>query len=461
MPDRERFTATAGTCTPREPGRHPFLLAGFAFAIMADPVSSVAYAIEAALRALHGDLRLLLPTSVLVIAVIALVVVNYHQIVGRYPNGGGAAAAAGEAFGEGWAFLPIGALIVDYVLTIGISCAAAAAAVIAYLPALAPLRVPIGLGLVVVVGGLSWFGALGRAVFAVMTVGFVALALLVLGFGAFAAPRPEGTASTVAPHTPVLAVVLAFPAAMALATGVEAPSSAIAQLGQLGDAGRRRFGRATLWTTIGIVGVLTIGFAAEAHRLQIGVPPPHSTQIAELARVAAPPPVFVAFQATTALLLLAAAGSSYQAGPGLLKALSRARLPGGRGVGILPAGLGRTNRWYTPFHGVLLFMILALVVTAAGGAQDQRLVLFYAVSVFVSFLAGLSAIALFSHRERRRVAFVVNAVAAAVVAFTLVVNVARGAPVVSLVATMLIAAVLHHRWVRAGRPRGVQHATAD
>ena len=32
----------------------PVLLIAFAFAVMADPVSSVAYAIEAALRALHG-----------------------------------------------------------------------------------------------------------------------------------------------------------------------------------------------------------------------------------------------------------------------------------------------------------------------------------------------------------------------------------------------------------------------
>ena len=34
-------------------------------------------------------------------------------------------AATGAAFGEGWAFLPLGALIVDFVLTIAISGAAA------------------------------------------------------------------------------------------------------------------------------------------------------------------------------------------------------------------------------------------------------------------------------------------------------------------------------------------------
>ena len=47
------------------------LLVAFAFAVMADPVSSVAYAIEAALRALHGNLGLLLPAMGLVMAIIA------------------------------------------------------------------------------------------------------------------------------------------------------------------------------------------------------------------------------------------------------------------------------------------------------------------------------------------------------------------------------------------------------
>jgi formylmethanofuran:tetrahydromethanopterin formyltransferase len=43
------------------------LLFGFAFAVMADPVSSVAYAIEAALRALNGDRGLLTATMGLVV----------------------------------------------------------------------------------------------------------------------------------------------------------------------------------------------------------------------------------------------------------------------------------------------------------------------------------------------------------------------------------------------------------
>jgi hypothetical protein len=69
------------------------LLLAFAFAVMADPVSSVAYAIEAALRELQGNLGLLLPAMALVVAIIALVITNYHQLVARFPEGGGAAAS--------------------------------------------------------------------------------------------------------------------------------------------------------------------------------------------------------------------------------------------------------------------------------------------------------------------------------------------------------------------------------
>nr|WP_307857527.1 amino acid permease [Paenarthrobacter sp. DKR-5] len=437
------------------------LLLGFAFAVMADPVSSVAYAIEAALRALNGDLALLVPTMVLVVAIIALVILNYRQLVARYPQGGGASAAVGEAFGDGWSFLPIGALVVDFVLTIAISVSAGASALIAYFPALAPWRLLLALGLVLVVGGLTWFGHLGRLVFAAMTVAFIAVSAMVLIYGLGATPHTVGTVTGTPSHQAVIAVVLAFPVAMALATGVEAPSSAIAQLGQLDNDGRSRFGKVTLWLTLGIVGTITLGLTMEAAHLQVGIPPEDSTQIAELARLAAPAPLFAAFQFVTALLLLSAASSSFQAGPGLLKALARRATPRGEIVGILPGGLGRTNVHHTPYWGVALFIVLAGVVTAAAGGNDQELVLFYAVSVFLSFLAGLASMALFSYRDRRSGYLLLNVTGAVVVAFTLVANLTRGLPVVSLAAAVLIAALLYLAWLKAGKPRGVRNAAAE
>jgi hypothetical protein len=190
---------------------------------------------------------------------------------------------------------------------------------------------------------------------------------------------------------------------MALATGVEAPSSAIAGVAKLDDAGRRRFGRWALLLTLGIVAVLTLALAATAVRLGVGIPPAQSTQIAEVARRAGVPWVFAAFQATTALLLLSAASSSFQADPGLLKALARRTRPDGAAVGVLSASLARVNRHHVPMVGVIVFWTLS-------------------VAVFVSFLVGLVAMAVFARREGQRGWLVLNSVAAVAVAFTLAVN---------------------------------------
>src|SRR5262249_14916902 len=153
------------------------------FAIMADPVSSVAYAIEAALRALNGHLELLLPTMGLVIGLIALVTLNYWQLVRVFPEGGGSPEAAGRAFGQQWSFLPIGALIVDFALTIAISVAAAGSASVALAPAIAPVRIPIDILLLAAVAALTWFGHGGRVVFAAMTLLFILATIPVLALG--------------------------------------------------------------------------------------------------------------------------------------------------------------------------------------------------------------------------------------------------------------------------------------
>jgi len=63
-------------------------------------------------------------------------------------------------------------------------------------------------------------------------------------------------------------------------------------------------------------------------------------------------------------------------------------------------------------------------------------------------------------RERRPLRLAVNLLGAFAVAFVLLANLARGEPIASL-AALLIAAVLHRLWVKAGRPRGVREVAAE
>ena len=153
-----------------------------------------------------------------------------------------------------------------------------------------------------------------------MTWLFIIAAVAVLALGWASPHATHGHPQITGSASPALiAVLLAFPVAMALATGTEAPATAVAQLGQLGQRGRWRFGRGTLALTIVIVGALTLGLTALAVHLHVGIPRSDSTQIADLARTAAGRGgLFAFFQLSSSLLLLAAASSSFQgcaAGP--------------------------------------------------------------------------------------------------------------------------------------------------
>jgi len=357
--------------------------------------------------------------------------------------------------------VPLGALLVDFTLTVAVSCAAGAAALIAYGPELASARVPLALGLTVIVATGVLVGHRGRIGFAIATQAFLLLALVVVLEGAFAEPI-AGSAAAEGSGTPLLAdaafipVLLALPLGMALATGVEAPSDAIAQLPQLGDRGRRTFGRLTLWLMVGIVGALTLALAALTVLLGIGLPGEDSTLLAEVARQATGGgPLFAGFQAASALLLLAAAASSYLAGSGVLKALA---LLGADGEGLLPRRFGRVNRFLVPQWGVAAVLLAAAALVLAAGGKEQELVRFYAVSVFASFLAATVGCARLSYRDGQRAACAMNVAGALLVTLVLGLNLTRLDSVIALSASALVALYLWRAWVRRGRPGGLIEA---
>jgi hypothetical protein len=437
------------------------LFVAFAFTVMADPVSSVAYAIEAALRALDGDPASLVATMALVVGVIVVVAATYHQLIGRFPSGAGGPKAVAMAFGDDWVFLPLGALLVDFTLTVAVSCSAGAAAAIAYVPGLEAGRLPIALALAVLVALGVLLGHRGRVGFAIATQAFLLMAAAVIVAGAFAAPAAaRGAAAGEPVGGPLLAdaslaaVLMALPLGMALATGVEAPSDAIAQLPQLADGARRLFGRLTLWLMVAIVGGLTLSFAALAVRLGVPLPGNDSTLLAEIARqaVGGGPPL-AAFQALSALLLLAAAASSYLAGSGVLKALAALAHEGERG--LLPEPLRRENRFLVAHWGVFAVLTVAAAMIVGAGAEEQELVHFYAVSVFASFLAATLGCARLCHRDGRPAGMLVNLLGAALVSLVLALNLTRLDSALALLASGAVALYLWRAWVARGRPDGI------
>ena len=172
-------------------------------------------------------------------------------------------------------------------------------------------------------GKATWLGHGGRLTFAVMTLLFVATAVLCgncgVGPGAWVLPAviAHGHTPLTGPAgTPVVAVLLSFPVATALATGTEASATAIAQLGQLGPDDRRRFNRGTSRAD-----VHHRRRPHHQHRWSRGAPTrgyPQPQLDADRRRGQCRHRSwrhYALLQAASALLL-AAASSSFQAGPG-------------------------------------------------------------------------------------------------------------------------------------------------
>ena len=106
------------------------------------PIASTAFASQEILVVLvpvagMAALDYLVPISLVVIALLAIVTASYRQTLYAYPSGGGSYIVSRENLGTGTSLVAAAALMVDYTLTVSVSIAAGVAAITS---AIAPLR---------------------------------------------------------------------------------------------------------------------------------------------------------------------------------------------------------------------------------------------------------------------------------------------------------------------------------
>src|SRR5207245_11713027 len=93
-----------------------------------DPISSVAYATEAALAVLVAvslsSRHLVFPLSIGISALLAIVVLSYRQGIKAYASSGGSYVFAKENLGTLPGLVAAAALLTDYILTVAVSVAA-------------------------------------------------------------------------------------------------------------------------------------------------------------------------------------------------------------------------------------------------------------------------------------------------------------------------------------------------
>jgi amino acid transporter len=100
----------------------------------ADGLSSSAYGPEEAFKALQGHTYLAVVLAALMAITVLLISAAYRRIIEEFPSGGGGYVVASSLLGAGAGVVSGSALLVDYVLTITISIAAAGDALFSFLP---------------------------------------------------------------------------------------------------------------------------------------------------------------------------------------------------------------------------------------------------------------------------------------------------------------------------------------
>ena len=204
----------------------PTALAVFA----SDNLSSSAYATEEILRVLTvaglgtAAFSRVVPITVALLLVLAILLFSYRQTIRAYPQAGGAYLVTRDNFGVKPAQIAGVALLTDYILTVSVSVAAGTAALTSVYEGLHPWRVAISIGFVVILtlGNLRGVRESGR-IFALPTFFFLVMMAILLGASfakLFMGTLPEHVSAFPLPATKSIAgFALMFVVLRAFASG--------------------------------------------------------------------------------------------------------------------------------------------------------------------------------------------------------------------------------------------------
>ncbi len=354
-----------------------------------DPLSSVAYATEAAMVVLVAvslsALDLVLPISIAIAVVLAIVVVSYTQTVRAYETSGGAYIVAKDNLGTLPSLVAAAALLVDYILTVAVSVTAGVLALTSAAPSLEPHKVGLSLAFVVLLTVANLRGVRESGVlFALPTYGFVAVMFAMIGVGV--GQCLDGTCPQADVPQPLAAgagavgafvILQAFSSGSAALTGVEAISNGV-------GAFRRPRGRNAAQTLL-VMGGIAISLFLGVSYLAVSmnaVPSGSVSVISEIARATFPTSsptsfLYYAVQALTFAILILAANTSYQGFPRLAAVLAHDR--------FFPRQFVNLGDRLVYSNGIVVLAGIAALLIWAFKADVIALIHLYVIGVFTAF----------------------------------------------------------------------------
>jgi amino acid transporter len=369
-------------------------------ALSLDALTSVAYGPEAIIVVLAlagiGALPLVLPITLAIVVLLAILVVSYRQVIDAYPGGGGAYAVSRANLGAPASLLAAAALVVDYTLTVAVSIAAGVGALTSAFPSLAPATVPICLGILAMltVLNLRGLGETARA-FLLPTVMFIVglLAIIAIGLvhplGLHAAQPGKSLIPTRGLQTlGVLLVLKAFSAGCSALTGVEAIANGV-PLFKEPRAVRAK--RTELLLGV-ILGVMLLGLAVLARRWHIG-PRSGQTVLSQIMAIAVGRHwAYYLVSLTITVVLALAANTSFGGLPVLTSLVARDN--------YLPHLFALRGDRQVFSNGIWTLSIMSGVLLIAVGGNTLTLIPLFAIGVFIGFT--LCQIGLVVHWSRTR-----------------------------------------------------------
>jgi amino acid transporter len=369
-----------------------------------DPLSSVAYATEAALAVLIVASatagHLVLPISIAIAAVMAIVVLSYTQTVQAYETSGGAYIVAKDNLGTLPSLVAAAALLVDYILTVAVSVTAGVVALVSAAPSLDSHKVQLSLLFVLMLTLVNLRGVRESGIlFAIPTYAFVAAMYAMIGTG-IGKCLAGSCAQAVAPDpiaagagaVGVLVVLRAFSSGASALTGVEAISNGV-------SAFRPPQGKNAAKTLV-VMGVMAISLFIGVSYLAVHMharPSNSVSVISEIARATFPSSswssfMYYAVQALTFGILVLAANTSYQGFPRLAAVLARDR--------FFPRQFINLGDRLVYSNGIVVLAGIASLLIWAFHADVLALIHLYVVGVFTAFT--LSQAGMVRYWQRRR-----------------------------------------------------------
>ena len=399
--------------------------------LSSDCISSSAYGSEEMLLILLpafgiAAYTLLLPMTVVILAVLFVVTLSYRSVVMVYTRAGGSYVVARENFGPAVAQIAAVALMLDYIVTVAVQAAAGTAAVTSAVPALASwnLELTVGVVLLLFYGNLRGVREAGR-LFALPTYFFVVsmLVVIVLGIGReltgnlphynvhVAGAFPVGSGHALFSAAALFVLLRSFANGGSSLTGLEAISNGVSVFRHPEGHNARR----TLVVMSTILGTLVAGVSWLAHETHAvpylsGTP----TVISQVARAVLGTSLvghvgFFVVQIATMLILYTGANTPFNGFPFLANFVAE--------DAFLPRWLTKRGHRLAFSNGIIVLTVVSIALLLGTGAHVDKLVAFYAIGVFTGFtLAGFGMARHFS-RERAgnwRAKTALNAVAGAV-----------------------------------------------